>query len=249
MPSSFVSVVMSTHNYGHFIADTIESLLGQSYAHFEVIIVDDASTDNTLEVIEQYDDDRIVLLRRSECSCSGVFARNDGLVVARGDLIAVADADDVYVPDRLEKQVAFLETSPQVDLLGGTMIQMDRSGKPLGSSLKRPLFDKPEMYRQTLLTGKSVLIHSTLMFRRHILDRVRGYGPYASAGDFEFMLRASRYFRFSNLKDVLGYRRVHGKSISWTYGLRLNVHHRQLFLKEEFEWVMNELRRLEACLD
>lgn len=243
MRSPLVSIVLSTHNYGCFIAETIDSLLAQSYRHFEIIVVDDASQDDTQEVLRQFRDDRIVLLNRSVCSNSGEYARNDGLAIARGDLIAVADADDLYKPYRLEAQIAYLNAHPETDLLGGGMKLIDRVGNPIDRPVERPVFKRPELYRQTMLSGQDVLFHSTLMFRASVLDRVKGYRNYPTAGDFEFILRASRYHNLHNLELGLAYRRRHDGSVSKRHS-GLNQHYRRYFVAKEYRWIMREIHRL-----
>jgi glycosyltransferase involved in cell wall biosynthesis len=244
MDRPLVSVVMATHNYGRFIGEAIESILAQTYRRFELIIVDDASTDSTLEVIGQYDDERIVLVKREECSCSGAAPRNDGLAVSRGDLIAVADADDISVPDRLERQVTFLEQNPSVDLLGGATIPVDEKGRRIGGPILKPVYDQPGEYRQALLWGEHVLSHPTLMFRRRILKKVSGYNDYVSSGDTEFVLRASRYFNLYNLKDVLCHHRQHSASVTRTCGVWLKQYHHAIFMFREYMWVQKEIERL-----
>ena len=167
MDGPLISVVMPTHNYGRFIGEAIESIFAQTCERFELIIVDDASTDTTLEVIGQYDDDRIVLVQRTECSCSGVVPRNDGMAVSRGDLIAVADADDVSVRDRFERQVTFMEQNPDVDLLGGGMIQTDEEGNTISGPTPWPVYERPGRYRQAMLKGKNVLLHMVVTINHH----------------------------------------------------------------------------------
>lgn len=246
MPGPLISAIMPTHNYGQYIEDAIDSILKQTYHHFELIIVDDASTDNTQDLIHKFKDDRIIYLKRNECSCSGVVARNDGMAIAKGDLIAVTDADDINLPDRFERQVEFFKQHQEIDLLGCGIIEVDTKGTPISDPITRPQFKKPEMYRQALLNYKNVLIHPTLMFRKYILERISGYNDFVSSGDTEFMIRASRYFRFYNLNDVLVFYRKHGQSITKTYGDKLRKHHYPIFLLREYLWDQKEIERLQA---
>jgi len=245
MDVPLVSVVMPTHNYGRFISQAIESFLAQTFKGFELIVVDDASTDDTAEVVRRYDDPRIVVVQREECGCSGVLARNDGLAVSRGELIAVADADDISVPDRLEWQVASFGENPDVDLLSGGLIPIDENGKQIGGPVFKPVYDQPDLYRRELMRGRTVISHGAMMFRRRVLKKVPGYNDYISSGDFEFLLRASRYFRFHNLRKVLCYCRQHSASVTRTCGARLKRYHHAIFLVREYLWVQKELERLE----
>jgi glycosyltransferase involved in cell wall biosynthesis len=244
MDAPLVSVVMPTHNYGRYIGRAIEGILSQTYDRFEVIVVDDASTDDTAEVVGRYEDDRIVFLRREECGCSGVLARNDGMAVAKGDLVAVADADDISVRQRLALQVEFLGRNPEVDVLGGGMIPIDEGGRPLGGPTFMPVFVRPEDYRRRLLVGGNAVLHGTAVFRRRVLEKLRGYQDCVSSGDFEFLLRASRYFQLYNLRKILIYRRRHGASLTRTAGRLLRRHYHRIFTIREYLWVQEEARRL-----
>ncbi len=244
MNAPLVSVVMPTHNYGRYVGRAIEGILSQTYERFELIVVDDASTDDTAEVVGRYEDDRIVLLRRKECGCSGVLARNDGLAVAKGDLIAAADADDISVRQRLALQVDFLGGHPEVDVLGGGVIPIDEKGRPLGGPTFMPVLDRLEDYRRWFLMGRGAVLHGTIVFRRRVLERLRGYHDCISSGDFEFLLRASRYFQLYNLRKVLIYRRRHGASVTRTAGQLLKRHYHRIFTIREYLWVQEEVRRL-----
>ena len=106
-----VSVIMPAYNYAQFIGAAIESVLGQSWQDWELIIVDDGSTDATPAVIAGFHDPRIRALRRQ--NGGEAAARNSGLDLARGEYISFLDADDLYLPNALADRVAFLETHPE----------------------------------------------------------------------------------------------------------------------------------------
>jgi len=105
MSTAFISVIMPVYNRAEFIGEAIQSILSQTYKNFELIIIDDASTDNTLKVISEFtDDDRILLLKNKKNE--GVAAtRNRGIEIAKGEFIAFMDSDDISLPQRFEKQV------------------------------------------------------------------------------------------------------------------------------------------------
>lgn len=244
MSRPVVSVVMPTYNYGRFLADAIEGFLGQTFEHFELIIVDDASTDETLDVIAHYRDTRIVVVQRSENSGSAVWARNDGMAIARGRYIAVADADDVSVSDRLMRQFRYLERHKHIDGVGGALLPVDVSGKPIGAPVYKPLYRKnPVQYRLDMLHGKTVLVHSALMFRKRMLKKLGGYHFYGSGGDWAFVLRATRYFTFANLHHVLIHCRQHAQSTTRTFGASMKHHYRAITLAQENLWVQRQLEK------
>lgn len=114
-----VSVIMSAFNAEAFLREAMDSILAQTFCDFELIVVDDASTDRTAEVLAEYSDSRIRVIRNPSNVGVGV-ARNRGLRLARGKYIAVHDADDASVPDRLAQQVAYFEAHPEVGLIGST---------------------------------------------------------------------------------------------------------------------------------
>lgn len=236
-----ISVVMATHNYARFIGAAIDSILAQTHSHFELIIVDDASTDNTLDIIAQYNDKRIICLTRDDCACSGNTARNDGLAIAKGDFIAIADADEINVPNRLEWQVQFLQNNPHIDVLGGGVTYIDESGAPIKEPRYMPIYENPHEYRKELLQGDSVLFNPTMMIRKCVLDTIPSYSDCACSADFEFLLRASRYFNFYNLDKILIHRRHHAASVSQTYGPLLSSYYHKIFLIREHMWVQQQL--------
>jgi len=238
-----VSVIMNTHNYAQFIGQAIESVLNQTYPHFELIIIDDASTDNTLDIIQNYHDSRIKLIKRDECSCSGAMAKNDGFKVAKGKLIAIADSDDINMPNRLEKQVAYFLNHPKTDLLGGGIIRIDAQNNRLSKPIFKPRFKHKQHYRHFILKGKSGIHFVTLMFRKSILKKLQGLNDYMASSDYEFQLRASRYFRFANLNQTLVLRRQHNQSVTQTIGNKLRQYHHEIFIFREYHWIQKQLER------
>ena len=239
-----ISVVMPTYNYGCFIGEAIESFLNQTFTDFELIVVDDGSTDHTHDVIAQFQDQRLVVLHRDENSGSAVWARNDGMAIAQGEFIVVADADDVSRPDRLYEQISFLDQYPHIDLLGGALLPVGPMGQPIGPPVYKPVYRSHfERYRLKLLQGETVFVHGALMFRRAILKKLGGYHFYASGGDYEFMMRATRYYTFCNLRKVLVHSRQHPQSTTQTYGEKMKHHYRTIFFAQEQLWVARQLEQ------
>lgn len=114
-----ISVIMPLYNEEKFVGESIESVLAQTYGDFELIIVDDASTDASPDIVRQYTekDNRIVALR-NETNGGAACSRNRDLDVARGEFIAFADADDLLAPERFARQIAFFGQHPEIDLCG-----------------------------------------------------------------------------------------------------------------------------------
>ena len=126
-----VSVVMSFHNAGSTLASSIRSILLQTYVNWELVLLDDGSKDGSKDIVAQFKDARIRLVASPHCE--GLARRlNEGVSLARGEYIARMDADDVAFPSRLEKQLAYLEAHPEVDLLATDTLMVDDQGEPIG---------------------------------------------------------------------------------------------------------------------
>ncbi len=136
-----VSVIMSVYNGDKYLREAIESILNQTFTDFEFIIVNDGSTDNSLEIIESYDDERIKTINNKK-NIGLTKSLNKALKFAKGKYIARQDADDVSLPNRFEKQVEYLDSHPEVALVGTSVYLIDENGKIIG---KRIAFAKPRI--------------------------------------------------------------------------------------------------------
>jgi glycosyltransferase involved in cell wall biosynthesis len=200
---------MPVHNGAAYLSEAVDSILWQSLRDFELLIVDDASTDESVAIIERYKDPRIRLLRSSErLRLSG--ALNLGLDNARGDYVARMDADDISLPRRLEIQVRHMNRHPEIGICG-TWIRY--FGGPSRAVLKRPL-ECEEIRAFTLVD--TPFAHPTIILRRSLMDhhQLRFDGNYYPTEDFELWTRAMRCFPVENLPQVLLQYRVHGQSLT-----------------------------------
>ena len=116
-----ISVILPTYNNEGTIFDSIKSILNQSYQDFELIIINDCSTDKTKQVIESFDDNRIIYLENNK-NIGRSKSRNMAIKIAKGDFIAVMDGDDISVPNRLSKQLKYLIENPKIDLVASNII-------------------------------------------------------------------------------------------------------------------------------
>lgn len=207
MKNPKVSVLMTVYNAERYLRSAIESVLNQSFSDFELLIVDDGSTDHSREIINSYGDPRIRVTwnptNRGEC-----YTRNRALESARGKYVAVLDADDVALPDRLGHQVEVLDKAPDILLVGSVSELIDNEGKVNGI-LRVPT--DPLEIRWRLLFGNCI-IHSTTMFRLEDARAVGGYGDFPFAQDFDLWRRLSLRGRFSNIETPLSQYRVHSTS-------------------------------------
>ncbi len=152
---------MSVYNGGEFLREAIDSILDQTYTQFEFIIVDDGSTDNSINVIESYKDPRIVLIRQVNKGL--VVALNVGLRKAQGKYIARMDADDISIKNRLEIQLRFMESNPEYVAIGSNAIIMDIKGTNLYTSTKPITWEEIKQY-----LPKAPFFHSSTVFHKDL---------------------------------------------------------------------------------
>jgi glycosyltransferase EpsE len=193
---------MSAYNSEKFIAESLESIIQQSFSDFELIIFDDASTDATQEIIKNYaaKDKRIVPVFNEQNKGLTVNL-NRGISMSRGTYIARMDADDISLPARLDKQVSFLEHHPDIDLLGTASVNIDDSGTEMH------LRTVPEMHQEIikLLPKANPITHPTVMFRKKSFAKINFYNEsYRTTQDYEMWFRAAGIgLKFQNINEVL----------------------------------------------
>jgi glycosyltransferase involved in cell wall biosynthesis len=210
-----VSVVMSTYNARRYVARAIRSVRWQTLRDWELLIFDDGSTDGTRDILRRYAsrDARIRLFLNEHVGY--VTWLNEGLRQARAALLARMDADDVALPHRFEKQVAYLRQHPFCVVVGTDAMQVDAAGWPIGR-LRVPLTH--EEIEASLLEGLGeALCHPAAMFRRDALMSVGGYCKDCEpAEDVDLYLRLAEVGRLANLPDVLLRYRRHFASVTAT---------------------------------
>jgi len=165
-----ISVILPVYNSEKYLGEAIASILNQSFSDFELIILNDGSTDNSKNVIESFNDKRIVLVDQSNLGLAATL--NRGIMMARGELIARQDNDDVSLPDRLEKQIEFLESNPHISLLGTAAEIIDESGKSTGRYHKHSTDSTVLKFN---LLFNNPFVHSSIVFRRSVLGLVGDY--------------------------------------------------------------------------
>lgn len=218
-----VSIVMATFNEPvDFITKAIESILHQTYTNWELLICDDSNNAKTIDAIDQLAnaDSRVKIIRKNE-RMGFVNALNEGLSNAKGELIARMDGDDVAIETRLEKQVAFAATYPDISLFGGNIYIINDQGEIVS---ERHYETSPHKI-QRMFMYRSPFAHPTIMFRRNIIDRGLLYDTrFKRAEDVEFYLRLYKSgYQFGNINDFLLKYRVVGdmqkkrKSDNWYF--------------------------------
>lgn len=214
-----VTVLMTTYNGSRFIGASIDSILAQSFTDFELLVVDDGSTDGTIAVIERHADPRLRLLRMP-ANGGIVAARNAGFAAATSPYIAALDHDDLADPDRLARQVAYLDSNPATVLVG-TEVRIDDNGHLRTPDHPSP--GDPLAMRWQLLIDNP-LTWSSVMFRA---ETVRALGTfmradYEPADDFDFYHRMLTRGDIARIGEVLTTYRYHSANTSHATAARLN---------------------------
>ena len=224
-----VSVVIPVHNRAQYVGEAIESILRQTYSDFELLLIDDGSSDGTGEVLRSYADERVRLVRH-ERNLGIARTRNDGVRLARGDYVAFLDSDDIAYPMRLEKQIAFLDSHPDYAAVGAWVSWMDQSGRPMKRVKRRPASSGEIAALRVLRSGVE---NTASMGRTTVLRDYPHNEAYDGAEDYELWARIAARHKLSNLQEVLVRRRVHGQQITKVKadGIRLEnqaIHANQL---------------------
>ncbi|MBZ0204512.1 MAG: glycosyltransferase [Ignavibacteria bacterium] len=203
-----ISVLMPAYNCGNYIAASIKSILNQTFSSFELIIVDDGSTDNTEQIIKGFNDARINYRKTENKGTSA--ALNYGLTLCNFDWVARIDADDLNIPSRLETQVNFLNNNQGYDVVSAWSVYFKDPGKIL-FVLKEPTLHE-DIY--DYLDLHNPLNQSALIYRKDLIAD-EGYDEsFTSSEDFELFHRIRSKARFCNIPRVLAYTRVRSGSRS-----------------------------------
>jgi glycosyltransferase involved in cell wall biosynthesis len=205
-----VSVVIPCYNQAHFLGEAIESVLSQSYQRYEIVVVDDGSTDNTSEVASRYPPEKVGLIRQENKGLSA--ARNAGLSHARGEYVVFLDSDDRLLADALEVGVRELEAHPECAFVSGCWNNIATDGSPL-PTLHSP-HDERDHYL-ALLHSCYIRMHA-VMYRRSVFDSVGGFDTSLSASeDYDLYLRIARDYPVRHHGEVVAeYRRRHGANMT-----------------------------------
>lgn len=204
-----LTVLMTVYNGEAFLRETVESILNQTYRDFKFLVVDNASTDSSREIIRSFDDPRIQLASLPE-NIGQIPALNKGLSMIETPYIARMDADDISLTRRFEKQIAFLETHPEVGVCGTHAIAFN--GK------QEILWEHPAHHEdiKVQLLFECCLVHPSVMMRKAFLDE---YGLnynelIGHSEDWELWQRCAKHFRLANISEVLVRYRIHCQSVS-----------------------------------
>ncbi|MCD1118977.1 glycosyltransferase family 2 protein [Chryseobacterium turcicum] len=204
----FISVLMPIYNGEKYLEESIDSILGQTYENFELLLINDASNDASENIILSYLDSRILYIK-NEQNLGLIKTLNKGLDLAKGEFIARMDQDDIALSTRFEKQIDIFHKNPEIGVCGTWFTCF-------GEGIKEKTLQHPvdsEAIKINLL-GRSSLGHPTVMLRKSTMENLRYDENYQSAEDYEFWVSLSRVTRLYNIPESLLKYRVHQTNIS-----------------------------------
>jgi len=205
-----ISVIMPVFNAFPFLSESIQSILNQTFYEFELIILNDKSTDESLEIINKFKaiDNRIVLIDKEQ-NVGPANLRNEGINIAKGDYIALMDADDIAMPSRFEKQFTFLKNNPEIGLCGTWFTFFGAESKTIKHSVDSDAI-------------KVSFLHScnignpTVMFKKEVLGDLKFDNDYVPVEDYDLWSRLLAKTKFHNIPESLLNYRQHNTNISKT---------------------------------
>jgi glycosyltransferase involved in cell wall biosynthesis len=210
-----LSIVVPVYNSAPYIKETIQSLLGQTFTDFELIICDDASADNSLEIINDFSDDRIHILR-SASNKGQAYQLNTGIAAAKGKFVAIMHSDDICMPQRMEKQVSYLQQHASVGLVGCNVRLIGSWQQYYQES--GGIWNYPADFREARwrILFSVPVPHSGVMFRRMEWAALKLMydQDMVPAEDYDLWSRAIQYMNMENIQEVLMQYRVHDYQIS-----------------------------------
>jgi glycosyltransferase involved in cell wall biosynthesis len=212
-----VSVLIPTYNAVHFLPISIESALSQSYQDFEIIIIDDGSSDNTKEVAHSYIDKNPHKIRYFWQENKGLaMARNSGIAQSQGEYLALLDSDDKWLPCRLQEGVKILDADPSVGLVHGKVTCIDNNGNEVRTGKRNPKFLSGYIFDNIFLRKEDIAC-PTVLFRRSCCDDVGIFDAKLSrlgCEDRDLWLRIAQKYKIIFIDKVLSYYRKSSQSMS-----------------------------------
>lgn len=205
-----VTVLMSVYNGEKYLREAIESILNQTYTDFEFLLINDSSTDKSMEILQSYNDPRIRIIT-NEKNLGLTKSLNKGLELARGEYVARMDADDISLPERLERQVNYLNENSKTGVLGTNVQYIDEFGK-LHEIQRWP--EKDALIKWNLCFFNPIA-HPTVMMRLDLIKKIAGYDEnIVYAQDYDLWVRLISESAFGNLQHILLYLRKSDDNVS-----------------------------------
>jgi glycosyltransferase involved in cell wall biosynthesis len=207
-----ISVIMPVLNGEQFIHPAILSVLNQSFKNFELIIIDDGSTDNTAEIVKSYSfDERVKYFYQDNTGLSG--ARNTGISLSQGDYVAFIDCDDIWYPKKIELQLKSMKKNPKAGLSFGWISYIDERDRFIGYKEYR-IYNN---FYENLILGNYVDNGSVPLIKRECFDKIGYFDPTIAGEDWDMWIRIAREYEFVCVNDYLVKYRIYSFSMSKNY--------------------------------
>lgn len=204
-----VTVLMPVFNGMEYLAEAINSILQQSFKNFELLIINDGSTDGSIDLIKSFTDTRIRIIQ-NEKNYGLVYTRNRGLKEARGKYIAMLDCDDLALSNRLSLQVNFLNQNPNYGLVGSQILMIDAGGQQVG----KEDYNAHSDLIPSILFFNNYLAQSSVMIRQDLIKNYEYQKEYPPAEDYDLWVRLSRVTKIKILQKPLVKYRLHTNNVS-----------------------------------
>jgi len=207
-----ISIIMPAYNSANYIEQALQSLFVQTYQDFEIIVIDDGSTDNTKVVLEPY---RAKLRYVYKENGGEASARNYGFSLAKGEYIAFLDADDFYKPNKLEQQIKVFKSDPSIDVVYNDVEVVNENLKYISTLKSEGVYETKEDFLCMLLVRQIVPATASMMFKRKCIERGLRYPEhYKNAVDYDFTIKLAEYYKFKYLAETLYVYRRHSGNLT-----------------------------------
>jgi glycosyltransferase involved in cell wall biosynthesis len=217
-----ISVIMPVYNAGKYVKEAIESISNQTFSDWELIIIDDCSTDNSVEIIQSFHDKRIIFLK-NEINLGVSKTSNRGMRIARGKFLTRMDADDISLPDRFKKQVEFLEKHPDY-VLCASNVQM--------FGAKQDFFSLPaeDQLLKIALLYQNPFVNSSVLIRSKDCKKYLYNETFPFAEDYELWINLKEEGKFASIPEVLTKYRLHQSNLTSAVSFEMENRHKELLI-------------------
>lgn len=234
-----VSIILCFYNEEKYLAKAIDSVLAQTYSNFELIIINDGSSDSSDEIVKSYQDDRIRYTVNKE-NKRLAYCRNRGLELATGDYVGFFDGDDIMMPEKMECQVRYLKEHEDIMLVSGGYAYMDGNGN-VDKNAVMPKYRSNDQIKAFMLFGNCIACAGAALFRREIIDRyhIRFDETNKASEDYRFWIDMLPYGKVANVEEVFFHYRInHGSKSSVIVKKDESAYDRELRKVLEYAWTM-----------
>lgn len=230
-----VSIILCFYNEEKYLEVAVKSILSQTYSDLELILINDASTDQSLKVAKSFNDSRIVIVDNEE-NHGLAWCRNQGLELARGKYIGFFDADDIAVCDKIEKQITFFDMHPDILVVSGNCDYIGPDGEKIDKKREKIPCKDDEIRARMLF--RNCINGPCALFRREVIDQyhIIHDTDMRTSQDYHFWLNCMRYGKFENLDDILFHYRVHNSQSNQRRKKDENKYNNILMKIFQFAW-------------